>query len=57
MRGLHITHVEVVISEDRAADGADQNCLVLNAEFVDGAGQHLVNDAMAAAWAEVRLVL
>ena len=57
MRGLHVADVEVVVREDRAAHRTDQNGLVLNAKLVDGAGEHLVDDAVAASGAEVRLVL
>ena len=57
MRGRDIAHVEVVIGEDPAAYRADQNRPVLNAQLVDGPGQHLVHLAVAAAGAEVRLML
>ena len=57
VRHLDVADVEVVVREDRAADGADQNGAVLDAELVDGLGQQLVDDAVAAAGAVVRLVL
>ena len=57
VRCLHVAHVEVVIRKHRAADRADENGAVLDAELVDGARQHLVDDAVAAAGAIVRLVL
>ncbi len=57
MRGLHIAHVEVVIGENAAADRAHHDRAVLHAQVVDGLCDHLVHDAVAAAGAEVRLVL
>ena len=57
MRCLDIAHIEVVVREDRAADRADQNRPVLNAELVDGVRQHLVHDAVSAPGTIVRLVL
>ena len=57
VRRLHVAHVEVVVSEHRTADRADQNGAVLDAKLVDGARHHLVDDAVAASGAVVRLVL
>ena len=57
VRHLDVADVEVVVGEDRAADRADQHRAVLHAELVDGLGQQLVDDAVAAAGAVVRLVL
>ena len=54
---LDVADVEVVISEDAAADGADEDRAVLDAELVDGPREQLVHHAVAAAGAVVRLVL
>src|SRR5262249_17935470 len=55
--GPEVSDVEVVVAEDGASDGADEHGAVLNAEFVDGAGEELVDDAVAAARTIMRLVL
>ena len=57
MRGRDIAHVEVVVGEDAAAHRANQDGFVLNLQIVDGPRQHLMHLAVAAAGAEVRLVL
>ena len=57
VRCLDIADVEVVVGEDGAADGTDEDRLVLYAELVDGRRQHLVHDAVAAAGTIVGLVL
>ena len=57
MRRLDVADVEVVVGEDGAADRADEDGPVLDCEGVDGLGQQLVDDAVAAAGAVVGLVL
>ena len=57
MGDLHVANIEIVIGEDRAADGADEDGSVLQAEVVDGFRDQLVGDAVAAAGTVVRLVL
>ncbi len=57
VRGLHVPHVEVVIGEGSAADGPDHDGAVLHTQIVDRFGQHFMNRTVAAAGAEVRLVL
>jgi len=46
---LNVAGIEVVVGEDGAADGADEDATVLNAEFVDGLGDQLVDNAVSAA--------
>src|SRR5205085_2235013 len=57
VRRLDVTDVEVVVAEDGAADGADEDGPVLDAGGVDSFGEELVDDAVAAAGAVVGLVL
>ena len=57
MCGLHIAHVEIVVRKYRATHRPYQNRTVLDAEFIDRLGQHLVHRAVAAAGAIVRYVL
>ena len=54
---LHVAHVEIVVSENRAADRAHENRLVLQTEFLEGFGNQLVGNAVAAAGTVVRLPL
>src|SRR5262249_76344 len=56
MRHLHVADVEVVIGKYRATDWADEDRLVLQAEFFERFGNQLVRYAMAAARAVVGLV-
>jgi len=55
--GLHIAYVEVVIGEDRTPNRADEDRSILNAEFVNRAGQHFMDHTVARIRAEVGLVL
>ena len=57
VRGLHVADVEVVVGKHGAADGADKDGIVLQPEVFDGFGDQLVDDAVPAARAVVRLVL
>jgi hypothetical protein len=54
---LDVAHVEIVVSEYRAAYRADEDGAILYAQFVDGARDQLVHHAVPAAGAVVRLVL
>ena len=54
---LDVADIEVVVSKHRAADGAHEDCVVFQAEFVDGFRDKLVSDPMAAARTVVRLML
>ena len=54
---LNVAGVEIVVGENGAADGADEDGLILQAEFFDSLGDELVGDAVAAAGAVVGLVL
>ena len=53
---LHVAHIEVVVGEYRTADRADENRLVLDAEFFNAFGDQLVNDTVTASRTVVRLV-
>src|ERR1019366_8698129 len=57
VRELHIADVEVVIREDRAADGANEDRLVLQAQLLERFGDQLVGDAVPAAGAVMSLLL
>src|SRR5271166_4931094 len=57
VRYLHVAHVEVVVGEYRAADGADQDRAVLQTKFSERFGDQLVCDAVSAARAVVGLLL
>ena len=57
VRGLNIADIEVVITEDRATNRADENGAILNPKPIDGARQHLADRAVAASGAIVRLML
>ena len=57
VRGLHVADVEVVVGKHRAADRADEDGAILQAQFFDRFGDQLVRDAVAAARAVVRLLL
>ena len=54
---LHVAHIEIVIGEYGAADGADEDGFVLEAEIFESFGDELVGDAVAAAGAVVSLLL
>ena len=57
VRGLHVAGVEIVVGEHRAADRADEDGVILDAQFLQGFANQFVSDAMSAARAIVRLVL
>ena len=57
MRCLHVADIEVVIGKHRAADGAHQDCAVLQAELGQRLGNQLVHDAVSAAGTVVGLLL
>ena len=57
VRDLHIAHVKIVIGENGAADGTDEDSSILQAEFLQCLGNQLVGDAVAAAGAVMGLVL
>ena len=56
VRDLHVAHVEIVVGEDRAADGADQDRPILQAQIFQRLGDELVRHPMAASRAVVSLM-
>jgi hypothetical protein len=57
VRHLHVAHVEIVVTEDRATHRTDEHRALRHAQFVDGLRQQLGNDAVPASGAVVRLML
>ena len=57
VRRLHVAHIEVVVAEHRAAYRRRPDGAVLQPEFVQGFGDQLMDNAMAAARTVMRLVL
>ena len=57
MRDLHIAHVKIVVREDRTAYRTHEDRPVLQPEVLQRFGNQLVDHAVSAAGAVVRLVL
>ena len=57
MGELHIANIEIVVGEDGAADRADEDGFVLQAEVGEGFRDQLVDDAVSTARTVVRLVV
>ena len=57
VRHLHVAHVEVVVGEDRAAHRTHQDGAVLKTEIGERFGDQLMDDAVSAARAVMRLLL
>lgn len=56
MGDLNVTDVKVIVGEDGAAHGTDQDGLVLELQILDSFRNQFVHHAVAAAWAVMRLV-
>ncbi len=57
MSGLHIAHVKIVVGEYRAANRADEDGVVLDAQFFYRVPNQFVSDAVPASRTIMRLML